>query len=100
MGNKLQINWVCLACTAGAPVCFHDVPTSCERDYTVRRECMNEGDRSVRCLSQFKNNYGKFLAELGFFKPLVKIIIMLETILVTTLVIRIVLVNTFLSTVN
>ena len=30
---KLQINWVCFACTAGAPVCFHAVPTSYECDY-------------------------------------------------------------------
>ena len=54
MGNKLQINWVCLVCTAGAPVCFHAVSTSCERDYIVKGEYMNKGDRTIPCFSQFK----------------------------------------------
>ena len=51
---KLQINWVCLACTAGAPVCFHIVPTSNERDHIVTGEYMYKGDRNVRCFCQFK----------------------------------------------
>ena len=66
--SKLQINWVCLACTAGAPICFHAVPTICERDCIVAGEYMNKEDRNVHCFSQFKNSYGKILAELGFFQ--------------------------------
>ena len=66
--SKLQINLVCLACIAGAPVCFHAVPTSYERNYIIKREYMNKGDRNVRCFSQFKNRCGKFRGELGFFQ--------------------------------
>ena len=51
MGNKLQINWVYLVCTAGAPVCFHAVSISCERDYIVKREYMNKGDRTIPCFN-------------------------------------------------
>ena len=47
MGSK--INWVCLACTADAPISLYAVPTSCERE----TEYMNKGDRSVCCFSQF-----------------------------------------------
>ena len=66
--SSTEINWVCLACTAGAPVCFQDVPTSYECDYIVKGEYMSKGGRNVRCFSQFKNNYDKVQAELGFFQ--------------------------------
>ena len=59
MGNKLQINWVCLACTAGAPVCFHTVPTSCKTWQYSKGEYINKEDRSVCCFSQFKNRLSK-----------------------------------------
>ena len=29
---------------------------------------MNKGDKNVRCLSQFKDSYGKLRDELGFFQ--------------------------------
>ena len=66
--DSSQKHWVSLACTAGAPVYFHAVPTSYERDYVVMGEYMNKGDRNVRCFSQFKNSYGKVWAELIFFQ--------------------------------
>ena len=34
-----------------------------------------QGDRNVRCFSQFKNSYGKVRAELGFFSSLLFFII-------------------------
>ena len=59
--SKLQINWVYLACTAGAPVCFDAVPTS----YSTKK---GEGDQNVRSFSQFKNSYGKVRVEVGFLR--------------------------------
>ena len=74
MGNKLQINWICLACTAGAPVCFYAVPTSCERDYMVKGEYMNKGDRRVTLFqSIFKIIRQRPGRVRPFFKPLVVI---------------------------
>ena len=52
----------------GAPVCFHALPTSYERNYIVTGEYINKGDRNVRCFSQFKNGYVKVRAELGIFQ--------------------------------
>ena len=73
---QLQINWICLSYTAGAPVCFHTLPTSYDRDYIVTGEYitgeyMKKGNRNVRCFSQFKNSYGKDGPGEAFFKPLV-----------------------------
>ena len=58
--SKLQINWVCLACTAGAPICFHAVPTICERDCIVAGEYMNKEDRNVWRTIGVKNQSFQF----------------------------------------
>ena len=55
------------ACTAGAPVCFHAMPTSYERDHIVMGQYMNKGDGNVCCFSQFKNIYGEFGPNNAFF---------------------------------